>query len=165
MALTLVLVRHAKSSWSNPNLKDFERPLNDRGNRDAPVMAERTRSLELKPTIISSGATRALTTAKVFASVLGIPEESIQVSNDLYLASSEQILHFVNQLDTHPEVMIFGHNPGMTDAVNMLTKSRIDNVPTCGVAVLRFPVDRWSEVTAGSGALVSFDYPKNQSGR
>lgn len=165
MSLTLFLVRHAKSSWSDPTLADSERPLNSRGHRDAPVMAARMASLGYKPELYSSSANRALTTARYFAKELGVSEDRINVSRELYHASASGIVHFAQSLKAGGVAMLFGHNPGFTDAVNELTNSRIDNVPTCGVAMIVFEVDDWRLIGPGDGKLVSFDYPKKQSER
>src|SRR2546426_10315742 len=96
----LTLVRHAKSSWDYPELSDFERPLNERGRRDAPAMAQRISRLPPKPDLLmSSPATRALATARLFAETLGFPMQDITIDARIYDASPETLLNVVRQLD------------------------------------------------------------------
>jgi len=165
MSLTLYLVRHAKSSWHNPKLADFDRPLNDRGQKDAPELGKRLRDSGVRvDAIVSSPALRAISTAKHIANEIGYSRQRIMREPLLYMASPEAMLDVIFALETGAnEAMIVGHNPGLTDLANMLTRSSIDNVPTCGVAVIRFSFGEWSDVAPGNGKLISFDYPKKYS--
>jgi phosphohistidine phosphatase len=160
---SLLLNRHAKSSWDNPQFSDFDRPLNDRGKADAPVMAQRLLTKQQPiDLILSSPAVRALATAQVFAEALNIPSEEIRIVDRVYLASYHSLLKVVNELDdTFDHVMLFGHNPGITDFANYLADADIGNIPTCGIAKINFETDHWSHVSAGTGVLKFFDYPKN----
>ncbi len=162
---TLILIRHAKSSWENPSLKDFDRPLNDRGFRDAKRMGKRLKEKDLAPDILlSSPANRALTTATIIAERIDFPVDQIVTDKKIYHASEDQLLSVVHGLkETSDLVFMFGHNPGFTDFANSLTKSRIDNVPTCGIVSCVFEVNTWKEVTWGNGKLQFFDYPKRHS--
>lgn len=162
----LILFRHAKSSWNHPGLRDFERPLNKRGQRDAPVMAQRLLDLALKPDlIVSSPANRAMITAAVVAEAFGIDPEAIQTESDIYEGTVSDLVGVIRSLrDSASLVIIFGHNPGFTYAANVLTGSQIDNVPTCGVVCIDFPYESWAEVNGDDGELVFFDFPKNNSG-
>lgn len=165
MKRTLYLVRHAKSSWDDPSLDDFERPLNERGKRDAPRMAKRMKERDIVPDLLySSPATRAIKTCKEFAKVLGIKTSAVNTDDQLYHASEETLLSRVHglkdQLDT---VMLFGHNPGLTDFANLLTGEQILNIPTAGVVGIRFKADRWRDVRAGTGKLLFFDFPKKNT--
>lgn len=159
----LYVIRHAKSSWSEPGLDDFDRPLNDRGQADAPEMAQRMKEKGIHPDlIITSTALRAYTTAHIFAEVLGYPVEKIVQKPDLYETDLDTLFEVVHQI--HPEashVLLFGHNPTFTYFVNDLASARIDNIPTCGVAAIALRV-YWKEVEENSGSLVWFDYPKNR---
>jgi phosphohistidine phosphatase len=162
---TLIVVRHAKSSWDDPDLPDFNRPLNDRGIRDAPRMAKRLKERDITiNSMISSGALRALTTCKVFAGILSFPESSIQVSKELYHAGDEMILNVLKNLKDQKVdnelVMIFGHNPGLTEFVNNLADEDIDNIPTTGVVCCELNIERWSEIKWGCGKVAFFDWPK-----
>jgi phosphohistidine phosphatase len=157
---TLILVRHAKSRWKKP-LPDRLRPLNKRGQRDAPMMGERLARREIEPDlIVSSPATRALVTAEAIAQEIGYPEEEIRADERLYNASAFELLEIIQELDDALEhVMLFGHNPGLTDLANELGCD-IDNIPTCGVVELRFEVDSWANISDADPACADFDYPK-----
>src|SRR5690606_530283 len=146
----LYIVRHAKSSWADPNLDDFERGLNERGKRDAPRMGKRLKEKEIHPDfMVSSPAKRAFSTAKRIGEILDYPKEKIKTNRLLYHADEETILSVVQTLnDKYNAVFIFGHNPGLTDFVNSIAETEvfIDNVPTSGVVGYAIPVDSWSDV-------------------
>jgi phosphohistidine phosphatase len=160
----LYLIRHAKSSWGEPGLADFDRPLNKRGQRDAPRMGERLKSLGAKPDLIlTSPAKRALTTAKLIAGQLEHDQTTLVLNDILYSASAEDTLAIIGDLAaTCNSVMVFGHNPTMTDLVNRLSDFSIDidNVPSCGAFGVTFDIKNWSEVKEGKGMFVFFEYPK-----
>ena len=136
----LLLVRHAKSSWDDPYLDDHDRPLNDRGLRNAPEMGKRLQGWSIRPDVwISSTALRAMTTAEILAKQVGFPPDQIQRSKDLYHASAPDLQEFIAELDDQIDsAMLFGHNPGMTSLVANLYGLTIDNIPTCGVVHLQF---------------------------
>lgn len=159
---TLLLTRHAKSSWDDPALPDFDRPLNKRGKHDAPRMGKWLAKQDIIPSrIISSPARRARNTAKVFAKALAFPVEKIRYEDSLYGADCQQLLMLIRQIsDHHDRILLVGHNPGITDAVNNLTDADVANVPTCGVAVIEFTANSWEEVTGKSGELQAFYIPK-----
>jgi phosphohistidine phosphatase len=159
---TLILVRHAKSSWKHPNLPDRLRPLNKRGQRDAPMMGERLAKREVALDLIaSSPATRAMATAETIARKISYPEEDIRADERLYGASAFELLEIIQELDDHLDrVMLVGHNPGLTGLVNDLGCD-IDNAPTCGVVELAFDIDSWAHISETDPSCVDFDYPKN----
>lgn len=160
----LTLVRHAKSDWSLPGQEDWDRVLNKRGQQDAPEMARRLRSRKLKPDLIlASPAVRALTTASIMARELKVPGEHIAQDDRLYLAEPAQILEVVRELGGQAgHVMVFGHNPGITDCANRLSAGdQIDNMPTCAVFSALFAIDDWSALDWGRGQEAEFDYPRN----
>jgi phosphohistidine phosphatase len=163
---TLFIIRHAKSSWDASNVDDFERPLNERGKRDAPRMGKRFKEKDIHPALLlSSPAKRALSTAKRIANVLKYPKDDIKTDRRLYHADEETMLTVVRELkDNQNVVMIFGHNPGLTEFVNSLMGGQldIDNVPTCGVVAFQFDFDAWKDVAWGKGKLLFFDYPKSK---
>ena len=163
---TLIIIRHAKSSWDASNVDDFERPLNDRGKRDAPRMAKRFKEKDIHPTLLlSSPAKRALSTAKRIAKVLKYEKDEIKTDRRLYHADEETMLTVVRELkDNQDVVMIFSHNPGLTEFVNSLLEGQldIDNVPTCGVVAFQFDSSSWKDVDWGKGKLLFFDYPKSK---
>lgn len=161
---TLTLVRHAKSSWNDTSLRDRERPLNKRGERDAPIMGKRIHEHGIRPSlIVSSPATRAWTTAKIIASELSYPLEFLQRDDSLYLASVEQILDvIVSQEEGFNSLMILGHNPGFTDLANFLSPGLTHNLPTAGVVSVSIDQDNWNLYERPPTELLVHDYPKLQ---
>jgi phosphohistidine phosphatase len=159
---TLVLIRHAKSSWKFPELKDFDRPLKKRGLNDAPLMGKVLKELQIMPDlIISSPAVRAITTAKMIASELGYNETLINTDPKIYLESKSRLMKTINKIDDrYNTVYLVSHNPGLTDLANGLTGESIDNIPTSGVMVIQFECDSWSEVEKGKGKKIFFEIPK-----
>ena len=159
---TLVIVRHAKSSWDNSGLSDHQRPLSKRGLKDAPIMGARL--AEWGPPVdrvISSSATRALTTAELITHEMGLPWDEIQIEDALYHATEEDMIDLINEQDDYLDgLMLFGHNPGMTYLVNYLSDLDLDNLPTCGVAMLQFDVISWSEIGDEIVTTADFDFPK-----
>ncbi len=158
----LTLIRHAKSSWRHPEQADFDRPLNKRGEHDAPAMGKRLSRRKVQPDlIISSPARRALTTASVIAQELGYPAERIIQNEHIYDASLSDLVRVIEHVeDRYHHVMLFGHNPGFTELSYYLTRHQVDNIPTCGVFCMDFAINSWQDVEQGSGSLVFFDYPK-----
>jgi phosphohistidine phosphatase len=163
----LLLIRHAKSSWDDPALRDFDRPLNERGVRDAPRMAKRLKEKQIHPDLmVSSPAVRALATCKAMAAVLKYSESKIKTYEALYHASEDTLLEVVRQLpdyaDREEVALLFGHNPGLTDFANQLLDANIDNIPTCGIVACTFRLQHWKDVTWGSAKMDFFDFPKNK---
>ena len=164
---TLYITRHAKSSWSDANSSDFDRPLNERGLRNAPFMAlmfhKRGEPVDL---LVSSTANRALTTAFLFAKELGIPEQDVLRIEALYHSTIPTLLRTLNELpNTSQRVMLFGHNPGLTELVEYLSGEDIGNLPTCGMVRIDFPGEDWVQVSRDLGTLVWVDYPKRHLGQ
>ncbi len=161
---TLTLVRHAKSSWKDSGLSDRERPLNKRGERDAPIMGKRAATAGLRPSqIISSPAVRAWTTAKIFAKALNYPVEFLQREDGLYLASLDNLLDAVATQDPDfDSLMLFGHNPGMTDFANYLVPGVTSNLPTSGFISVTVDCDDWMLYDRPKTELVVYDYPKRR---
>ena len=159
---TLYLVRHAKSSWNNANMSDHARPLNDRGERDAPRMGKRLRARQPQPQIIiCSSAVRAKTTATILAETIGYPTSDLKIDERLYGAEPNNVIAIIQEIDASIEcAMLVGHNPTFTDLVNVLGRCEIENMPTCSMAVLTFPMGTWSEISQVQGELLDFDYPK-----
>jgi phosphohistidine phosphatase len=161
----LYLVRHAKSSWDNITMDDFDRPLNDRGEKDAPHMAKLLKHRDITPDrMITSTANRALSTCRAFAKVFDFDKKKIIAEKKLYHASSDTILKVLESLPEHKDkedvVFLFGHNPGITEFANELLNIAIDNIPTCGIVEATLAIDQWNDISFGCGKLVSFDYPK-----
>ncbi len=160
---TLILVRHAKSDWADSSLTDFDRPLNERGKRDAPLMAQRLFDKKIKiDLIIASPAKRAAKTAKIFAETLSFKKDNIIYKPELYLAGSEVFYSVVeNATSTTDCIALFSHNNGITDFANMLTNSRVDNIPTCGVFAIQLKLNNWKDFRNAEKEFWFFDYPKN----
>ena len=156
------LIRHAKSGWGEPGLADFDRTLNGRGLHDAPQMGQRLKALNVRPNlIVSSPAKRAITTARLIAEALGYDRDEIVEDDVLYSAFPEDTLKIIRTTpDSAESVMIFGHNPTMTDLVNRMSDFGVDNVPTCGAFCARFDVEEWEDVAEGRGEVVFFEFPK-----
>ena len=162
MQRVLTLVRHAKSSWNNADLSDFDRPLNSRGLKTAPKMGKRLvdNGYEVDA-IISSPAMRAITTAEIIAKEIGFSEQKIQQNQEIYDASINTLIGLVTSLESSSKrVMLVGHNPGFTILCNYLSNARIDNMPTCAIAQIQFDVGSWESITEHSGELIDFNYPK-----
>ena len=159
---TLTLLRHAKSSWKDASLRDRERPLNGRGQRDAPVIAQRINEAGIRPSLIlSSPAVRAWATAKAIAHEIGYPAEFLQQEDRLYHASVRNLLKVIGEQDTaFNNLMIVGHNPGLTDFVNYLMPDLTDNIPTCGFVSYEIESDDWILGGDAEIKLIVYDYPK-----
>lgn len=162
----LFVVRHAKSSWGDLTLDDHDRPLNERGLRNAPEMGQRLKDGGVSPdALISSTALRARTTAEIIAGSMNFPKDGIVFDGALYHASATELQEYIGLLDdAHAFVMLFGHNPGMTSLVSHLFGLPIDNLPTCGVVHLQFNENTWLATSSAPPARAYFDFPKNESG-
>ncbi len=163
---TFYLVRHAKSSWDSSDLKDVERPLNERGLKDAPFMAKLMRSKGVQPDlIVTSPAIRALTTAAYFKSELGVEGEDFWVRDEIYEAMSVTIVDLINRLpESCNTVLIFGHNPTFTSVANMFSDKYVDNIPTCGVVCIQSKAMTWPDVTGNNSEVVGVFFPKESFG-
>jgi len=163
MPKSLLLIRHAKSDWADLMLSDFKRTLNHRGDVNAPEMAKRLVKRQLFPQqLISSPAIRAISTAKHFATELNIKPSDIIQEPEIYDALTQSLLSVVNNLDENSDfTALIGHNPALTGLVNYLCDQTIFNIPTCGMALIKFPFEKWKMVSKGTGDLIFFDFPKN----
>lgn len=159
---TLIVVRHAKSSWANIGERDFDRNLNDRGKEDAPVMAEKLLHTKIKiDAFVSSPAKRTRKTAKAFIEAYGKTKKDIILSDDLYNASSSIFYETVNALnDEYDAVAVFGHNPGITDFVNTLCNTHIDEMPTCSMFAVQIPITSWKNFKETEKEFLFFKFPK-----
>ena len=160
---TLYIARHAKSDWSTGAGSDFDRPLNERGRRDAPKMGTFLRENGAIPELIlTSPAVRALTTARFLADVPGAAQIPLAVVNSLYMTDAPDTLEIIGKVKNSVQsLMIVGHNPTQTILTNYLTDAMIDNVPTCGVVVIEFPLAAsWEEISGSAGNMKHFFYPK-----
>ncbi len=163
---TLILVRHAKSSWDEIGLDDAERPLNERGKKDAPQMAARLKEKHIQvDAFISSPAKRAHKTSKFFAKEYGLNNNEILKVNKLYGASVGAFLEVISSIeDKNKTAALFSHNPGITEFANTLTSVRIDNIPTSGIFAVQAKTDKWGDFARAEKNFLFFDYPKNPLG-
>lgn len=162
---TLLLVRHAKSSWDDFSLSDFERPLNERGKTDALKMGKRLRKKKVKiDAFISSPAKRAKKTAQYFSKEFDRKEDDIIFISSLYDASVTDFNAAVKSIDdTYDNVAIFSHNPGITQFANELVSGAdIDNMPTCSVFAVKADTDKWKDFSKTKKEFLFFDYPKKE---
>ncbi len=160
---TLILLRHAKSSWKDPGIKDRDRPLNKRGKRDAPFMGRRLASRALPvDLILTSPAKRARQTAGYVARELGYPEEEILLVERLYAADGDDLLAVLNDVEDQVQcLMLVGHNPEFTLLASQLAGLEIATIPTSGMIGLTFPVDSWHHLGTGISTQLFVDFPKN----
>lgn len=158
----LTLVRHAKSSWKDPELTDFDRPLNKRGRNDLPLMAERIFAQGLLPDlIITSGANRALTTARAIKTCLNIQDDAFSIQPEVYESYSETLLYLLqNSHDQLDHIMLVGHNPGLEMLGYYLTQETVEKFPTAAVMHMHLSITNWHELAEGCAMLTWFDYPK-----
>ena len=160
--IRLLVMRHAKSSWKLSELGDFERPLNNRGERDAPRMGRHLASrVERIDRIVTSSAVRALATARLVARELELSEDAIDARPSLYLADPRDILAELRELESEwRTVLLLGHNPGVTELVRIMTGAELEELPTGAVALLELAVDAWSDLREGSALLRELALPK-----
>ena len=159
----VIIVRHAKSSWDDASLPDFERPLNERGKHDAPVMARRLKEKKVEiDAFITSPAKRAQKTASLFAKEFGQSKDDLILVDALYHAGPEEFYQAVEKAPAKAKtIAIFSHNPGITDFVNTLTETRVDDMPTCAVYAVKAPIKEWDEFRQARREFWFFDYPKS----
>lgn len=159
---TLILIRHAKSDWSNPFLHDFDRELNARGLQDAPLMGTALSHKNIHPDLIlSSPAQRAKTTAIEIARKLSYPEDTITYDSSLYSSDVETIFKVIRDVsDACETLIVFGHNPEFTECANALCHANIENIPTCGIVAMQLREESWKSVGLDSAKFLFFDTPK-----
>ena len=159
---SVLIVRHAKSSWDNVLQKDFDRPLNERGHKDAPAMAKRLLDKKINiDAFIASPALRAYTTAGYFAKLYGKKEQEVITIPQLYEAAALVFYNVISKTsDALDNIAIFSHNPGITDFVNSLTNTRIDDMPTCGIFAVHADIEHWKDFESAKKTFWFFDYPK-----
>ena len=159
----LTLLRHAKSSWADRGLSDFDRPLNKRGKLAAPLMGHRLLKQNIIPDIIvSSPAKRAAQTVKIIAKILNYPKQKIFWNKDVYEAEIVTLISVIRNINpTVNHTLLCGHNPSLTALSNLLSCHTINNIPTCGVVSYKLDIPTWERLSDGIGELIVFDFPKN----
>lgn len=157
-------MRHAKSSWNTPGLKDFDRPLNYRGEKDAPRMGRYLKELQLVPDqIFSSPAARAKSTILKVTEALDLPNGTITWNEDLYFNGAEAYLNVIRQADDQSEiVMTVGHNPMTEDVISNLLGNKLNKaIKTAAIACFEFEADSWKNIQFDSGTLKWIVGPKD----
>lgn len=160
---TLYLIRHAKSDWGNEQILDFNRPLNNRGYTDAYFQSRKFAKEQQKPDlIISSPATRAFTTACIFAKELNYLADNIRIREKIYEASVNAIQETIAEINDNTDcIMLFGHNPGFTDFFNAISDADTDNIPTCGIMGIHFNMKSWQNIFSERGECFLTLFPKD----
>ena len=157
---TLVIVRHAKSSWDY-EVSDRDRPLKERGIQDAYLVSNELKKLDLTvDAVFSSPANRALQTCTIFLNQIGVNFNKLKVTPEMYDFGGESVLHLLRSLNNNLHtVMVFGHNYALTSIANLLGDKRIDNVTTSGVVVINFKETDWNKI--GKGITKNSIFPKD----
>lgn len=162
---TIVFIRHAKSSWSDISIDDFERPLNERGMHNAPQIGKYLHNQQaIKPDLLlSSPATRALTTARLIAQELDYPSEQIITDQRLYVFTSDvtEPLNIIAKIDDQYKTLcVFGHNPTFTYLCNYFGTHHFDEIPTCGAVCFKIASQYWAEIATAPAAMQFYVFPK-----
>jgi phosphohistidine phosphatase len=158
----IYFIRHAKSSWKDEMLADFDRPLNGRGKRDVVFMGKRLKMFDVMPDLIyTSPAKRAEKTTKELAREINCDKKKIKSIDALYEGSYESYLELIHSTDDkHASVFIIAHNPAITEVGERLSGAILSNIPTCAIVCISFDVSSFKEITEESGHILFFDYPK-----
>ena len=150
---TLYLLRHAKSSWGDPTLRDFDRPLNKRGLKAAPLIGKQMLKHKVRPDLVlGSPAKRTRQTVEVVLEHAHL-EPKTRLDERLYAAGSTGLLNVLREADDGAEsVLVVGHNPGLQDLLEVLT-GKLEAMPTAALARIRLDVDSWRETGQRAGRL------------
>jgi len=162
MSKILHIARHAKSSWDFEDISDIDRPLNPRGINNAYLMARRfTEKNQLPDLLITSPANRALYTAVIYARVMKLSWDKIELNENIYMGDAAEIILIIESADNkHNSIMVFGHNPAFTVTANHFHIDQIHNIPTAGIVSLTFKENEWKNIGDATPQKVYFDYPK-----
>lgn len=152
---TLVLVRHAKSSWDH-DVSDLKRPLDKRGVTDAHLLSKAFATYNFQPdAVFSSPAIRAFTTCGIFMETLKLAQDLVVIEDQLYDFGGDQVRRFLKSLDDALDnVMIFGHNHAFTTLVNSFGDVDLDNLPTTGLAMIEFKTPHWHQINRGTTKMI-----------
>ena len=158
----LLLIRHAKSSWDDAATHDIDRPLNDRGKKDAPKMAERLLDKKIKiEGFYTSPAKRAVATCELFVKAYDKKKKNIIEVAELYEPHMQNFFNVIKKADEDFDcIALFSHNPGITAFVNQLTDVKVDDMPTCSIFAIKIDIKKWNEFEEGEKSFWFFDYPK-----
>ncbi len=159
----IIFVRHAKSDWGTEFLKDVDRHLNERGYSDAYFLIEWYSKNKKRPDLIlSSTATRALSTALIFSRTLKMDVAALKLESHLYEAGLTELFSVLRSQDaSNNSIMVFAHNPGITNICNELSDDLFfDNIPTCGMVSYSFDIKKWKDLDSKKGRLNYYQFPK-----
>ena len=162
MQRTLVMIRHAKSSWANPLQSDYDRPLNERGKKEAPEMGDKLKKLGLTPDlIVASAAKRTRQTAKRIAEAVGYDKDDIKWEEKLYHCIPSVFEELIAEIsDKVKTLFIVAHNPGITEFVNHLSPEfNIGNMPTCGIVGTHIKAEEWNNFLISERKVFLYEYP------
>lgn len=164
MERQLLIIRHGKSSWENEGLDDIDRPLAERGIRNAHDMAQRISDLGQVPELmLSSPASRALNTALIMSRIWTLEADALQIHDPLYLAYISEIDQVISGTPhTIRSLAIFGHNPSFTQYANQFLEEPLDNLPTAGVVIVTLEAEDWKDIRSARVIRTHVDYPKRQ---
>lgn len=159
---SILLIRHAKSSWENFSVSDFDRPLNERGKEDAPEMARRMKENNIVPDwVLVSTAKRTRKTAEYFIKQWHTQPDAVHYLDELYLASPATLMNVLKGIpDSVNTVAVIAHNNGLTDFANELCDVKIDNIPTCGIYAVRAAINSWQQIQEADKTFWFFESPK-----
>ncbi len=162
MKRNLILIRHTKSSWAEPGMRDFDRPIKNDRTEDAEDMARQLNKLCLQPDLIlCSPALRTKQTAEHFCNHLPYDYNKILFDMRLYESSAEDYLQVIRETDNKIETLVvIGHNPSITDFANLFLKNKLEDMPTTAVAWLQLENDTWEIGGTSAGKLKHFLTPK-----
>ena len=161
---TLILLRHAKSDWNNIYLSDHDRSLSKRGEKDISEVALRLLKTNISPKLLlSSTATRAISTSKIIIETLGLSPDILKTEPQLYLATPSDILSLIKKQESITSALIIiGHNPGLTNLSNeLLPDLHLDNLPTTGIVAIHSTANTWCELSQATSSLLYYDCPEN----
>jgi phosphohistidine phosphatase len=159
----LFIIRHAKSSWEKESLHDIERPLAERGEKDATLIGKMLlKNGTLPQMVISSPALRAFSTARIICDEINFDKNKMVINNVLYFGDEDAIIELIRSFATEIDTaFIVGHNPTFSHLCSTLSEDFHSELPTCGIVVLAFNTGSWKLIEKHSGKLISYDYPKN----
>ena len=158
------LVRHAKAGRDDPSLKDFDRPLNARGKKQAPWLGRRLKESGVQPgVIVSSPARRAMATAELLAKGVRYPPEKIIADPAVYESGAPAIFGVIKDIaPDHDAAVVVGHNPALSDLMKYLSRRELDDLPTGGIVCLRFDAGSWKKIAQGKGEVLFYDAPPRE---
>lgn len=161
---TLCLIRHAKASWDDSSLTDFDRPLTELGQQHAEIMAKKLKGQGVTPDLIlSSPAVRAISTAQIIADMFAYPLDKIVKNEHIYTGGVEELMSIIKAIQpTHKEVLFFGHNPSLTWLLHYLCEGAKMNIPTCGIVAISFEMKTWDQLSDTEGRLLTFMRPPHE---